>query len=161
MPFDPESLPVPDLGLQCLACQYRLTGLMVHRCPECGRPFTLDEHIPPGDWPILSVEGAAARATPEVLAIMRAAQIPIMPMTDMASALYGLSGDFSSVPRLAVARTAYWDAIHLILRHHQGESIDLPPPADDVDWTCAGCGEANPANFEVCWQCDGIRPASL
>ena len=159
MPFDPESLPVPDLGLRCLACQYQLTGLMVHRCPECGRAFTLEEHIPPGDWPIMIVDGQGVPATSDAIALLKAAKVPIFPFSSADTAPHGMSRHYGGTPDIRVARIAYWDAVHLITRHQRGEPIDLPPPAGDVEWTCAGCGEANPANFEVCWQCDGDRPS--
>ncbi|MHC4446426.1 MAG: hypothetical protein ACYSXF_01285 [Planctomycetota bacterium] len=29
--------------LTCPACKFSLVGLKEHRCPECGRPFTLEE----------------------------------------------------------------------------------------------------------------------
>ncbi len=29
--------------------------------------------------------------------------------------------------------------------------------AQDGEWSCAGCGERNPANFEVCWNCTKPR----
>jgi hypothetical protein len=25
------------------------------------------------------------------------------------------------------------------------------------DWNCNSCNEANPANFDICWQCGGLR----
>jgi hypothetical protein len=31
-------------------------------------------------------------------------------------------------------------------------------PDDGPSWTCAGCGEQNPANFEECWKCQRNRP---
>jgi len=153
--FDPESFPVPDLGLQCLGCQYRLTGLMQHRCPECGRPFTLDEHIPPGDWPPLIIDGEEVRATTDNCTLMQQVQIPIETAGDTTTALYGLS---LGRPRLAVARGSYWDAVHVLIQQKRGEAVDLPPVVDEADWTCPKCGETNPANFEVCWQCNDNRP---
>ena len=29
--------------------------------------------------------------------------------------------------------------------------------ANKVEWTCSGCGESNPANFDICWSCQ--KPA--
>ncbi len=29
----------------------------------------------------------------------------------------------------------------------------------DVDWVCRGCREANPANFDLCWQCGELNSA--
>ena len=158
MHFDPEALPVPDLGLRCLECQYQLTGLMSHRCPECGRPFTMDEHIPAGDWPIVRVEGKVVLVTDAVMDIMWAAQIPNLPVTQNAMSLYGLSKELAGPPQLSVARASYWDTVHLLTRHARGEALDLQPPVDAADWTCTTCNESNPGNFEVCWQCNDNRP---
>jgi hypothetical protein len=30
--------------------------------------------------------------------------------------------------------------------------------ADLADWRCRGCGELVPGNFELCWQCEQVRP---
>jgi len=160
MQFDPESLPVPDLGLCCFNCHYQLTGLMVHRCPECGRAFSMDEHIPTGDWPTVMVEGEPVYASESVLEILRAAQIPNLQVKHDSMSIYGLSRELSGPARLSVARELYWDAVHLLTRHARGEPLDLPPPGDEADWACKACGESNPGNFEVCWQCNGDRPAA-
>jgi hypothetical protein len=45
-----------------------------------------------------------------------------------------------------------------------GEPIESQPPKDAADsnagpaWTCPGCGEENPGNFEECWKCQRNRP---
>lgn len=31
-------------------------------------------------------------------------------------------------------------------------------PVGALDWTCPNCSEKNPANFEVCWKCQTVRP---
>ena len=39
-----EHPPIPpQWGLRCCHCEYELTGLTIHRCPECGKPFDVDE----------------------------------------------------------------------------------------------------------------------
>lgn len=158
MQFDPESLPVPDLGLRCLDCHYELTGLMTHRCPECGRNFTMDEHIPTGDWPTVMVDGEAVYVSDPVLEILRAAQIPNLPVKQNSMTTYAVSRELSGVARLGVLRESYWDAVHLLTRFARGEPLDLPPPCSDVNWSCKACGESNPGNFELCWQCNADRP---
>lgn len=35
--------PIPDVGLCCPKCGYRLTGLPAPRCPECGHEVDLDQ----------------------------------------------------------------------------------------------------------------------
>ncbi len=44
--------PPMDMRGRCPACGYHLYGLRDLRCPECGRPFTLEEiHLTAGDSP--------------------------------------------------------------------------------------------------------------
>ena len=49
-------------------------------------------------------------------------------------------------PELWVGDHAYLQA-ETLLAEMQGSSVS------DRDWSCASCKEANPASFEVCWQC--------
>ncbi|MET0398172.1 MAG: hypothetical protein ABW277_15330 [Longimicrobiaceae bacterium] len=44
-----------------------------------------------------------------------------------------------------------WDIIGF--KNHQALDADLL-----AEWDCASCGEAVPANFEVCWNCSAPRP---
>jgi len=39
--------PVPNIGLRCTKCDYRLVGLIARSCPECGRGFDIREFIDP------------------------------------------------------------------------------------------------------------------
>ena len=45
-----------------------------------------------------------------------------------------------------------------------GDASDNADSQSDGDadggptWTCGGCGEQNPANFEECWKCQRNRP---
>lgn len=158
MPFDPNSLPIPDLGLRCLKCGYYLAGLPRRQCPECGRTFTMEEHIPPGDFPPLIFEGREVRAVPDTVNLMRRARIPFMEQVGPMESMYGLSDLPGSRRRLAVARGFYFQAIELLRRfHHHGE-LPEEPAAPPPDWTCPGCGETNPGTFEVCWNCSETPP---
>ena len=40
-------------------------------------------------------------------------------------------------------------------RAPDGASDTAPDPGPS--WTCLGCGEDNPGNFEECWKCQRIR----
>jgi len=159
--FDPEALPVPDLGLRCLKCGYYLAELSERRCPECGRPFTMDEHIPRGDFPVVIYGGHEVALTPEIMALMRAAQIPYMEMMRPGDTIYGFGGLTHSRCRLGVPRAVYFHAIELLRRRDAGLlRIDESPADERPEWTCGGCGEENPGNFDVCWQCGVARAVS-
>lgn len=160
--FDPNALPVPDLGLACPNCGYPLANLPNHRCPECGRPFTLEEFIPKGDFPPLIADGHEVRATDEVVALLRQYQIPYAPLHEPVQDMLGglsLSG-FTRSPRIAVPRDRYLEAIDLIRRHTHGELMPDEPIAADPHnlWTCPACQELNPGNFDLCWNCGADRP---
>ncbi|MCG8403991.1 MAG: hypothetical protein MI923_02215 [Phycisphaerales bacterium] len=149
MTFDPNELPVPDLGLRCLGCRYRLVGLSEHRCPECGSTFTMDDYIPPGDFPVVIFDGHETRLTPEVIDLMSRARIPFMEKrSDLESVL-----NLSRAPgRLAVPRSSYFHAISVLRGYALNH--ELPPMQDEPpDWVCKSCGESNPGHFEVCWSC--------
>jgi hypothetical protein len=155
MLFDPEALPVPDLGLRCLNCGYGLAGLPRHQCPECGRTFTLDEHIPPGDFPIVIFDGKELLNTADVLELLRRYQIPYLEILRETQATIGYSSALLGAARIGVIRECYFDVIDLLRRKARNEPFP-PPPAqsdDTADWACPACGEENPGNFEVCWNC--------
>ena len=42
-----NTLPIPDWGLLCPTCRYRLKGLPSHRCPECGTDLDIPSLIRP------------------------------------------------------------------------------------------------------------------
>ncbi|MBN2563143.1 MAG: hypothetical protein JXQ75_19650 [Phycisphaerae bacterium] len=154
MAFDPEALPVPDLGLRCLNCGYGLAGLPRHRCPECGRVFTIDEHIPKGDFPIVIFNGKEVGSKPEVVELLKRYQIPFTEMMGPIEAIYGLGGVTHSRSRIAVPRASYFAVIDLLRRQALGEELPPVETSDRGDWTCTRCGEENPGNFEVCWNCN-------
>ena len=159
MTFDPEALPVPDLGLLCRGCGYPLAGLSQHRCPECGRQFTLDEYIPPGDFPFLIYEGKEVRPTLDTIELLNLARIPymhVMPPGDTVLSSMGLNPD---KPRghLSVPRDLYFQTIHLLRQRDLGKTIETPSDVDREDWKCPGCDEENPGTFDLCWSCGRAR----
>lgn len=160
--FDPNTLPVPDFGLACKACGYPLAGLSQHRCAECGQPFTLEEYLPKGDWPPLIAGGESMRATAEVVELLRLYQIPYIEMSDPLRSIlpYGFGTSEKRAGRVAVPRERYFEAIDLIRRVQLDEAMPQPPVAPQrvTDWQCEQCGETNPANFEICWNCHGPAP---
>lgn len=165
--FDAEALPVPDLGLSCKACGYPLAGLMVRRCAECGRPFTMDEHVPTergGGWPRLIAGGREVTGTAEDKALLERYGIPYMELVDPVRATlgpYGASGVV--VWPLAVPREMYLEAVDLVRRVRLGEPMPEPPigEAAEGEWICGGCGEEVPSGFAVCWNCGEERGANF
>lgn len=156
MAFDPYQLPVPDLGLLCMKCQYPLGGLSEHRCPECGREFSPDDFIPAGDFPMLILDGKQVRVADEVVALLKCHGIHYIELADPLGQIYGLSAPMRSRTWLAVSRTLYFEAIDLLRRFKNGEVTvgeEEEPPADGPDWSCPGCEEQNPGNFHICWNC--------
>lgn len=155
MTFDPDALPVPDLGLLCRGCGHPLATLPEHRCPECGRTFTVEEYIPPGDFPFLIVEGKEVRPSQEVIALLRQARIPYMEMMPPAEAVLSSMGLRSKRPhgQLTVQRDMYFHAIDLLRRRRLGELVETSSEPDRPDWNCPSCNEENPGTFEVCWNC--------
>jgi hypothetical protein len=57
------------------------------------------------------------------------------------------------LPTLCIIDDADYDeAIRILKSRQSSESTGL------ADWTCPGCAESNPGNFEVCWNCGSSRP---
>jgi hypothetical protein len=161
MPFDPEALPVPDLGLRCLSCGYNLAGLPEHRCPECGRTFAMEDHIPKGDFPVVIFNGKEVVSTPAIVELLARMQIPYMEVLRPGENMLGFGGATHSRCRVGVPRSSYFEVIDLLRRQALGEP--LPEPEEEAagpDWKCSGCGEENPGNFEVCWSCGGPRASN-
>jgi hypothetical protein len=158
MPFDPEALPVPDLGLRCLACGYNLADLPEHRCPECGSRFTMEEHIPKGDFPVVIFNQKEVLTTPPVLELLKRARIPYVEVLRPGETVWGFGGPTHNKCRLGVPRASYFEVIDLLRR----QAFDEPMPeregeAEGPDWPCPSCGEGNPCNFDLCWNCGKPR----
>lgn len=159
MAFDQEALPVPDLGLKCLYCSYNLAGLPEHRCPECGRTFSMEDHIPAGDFPVVIFNGKEVVSTPAVVELLKRMQIPFLEVMRPGESMWGFGGATSAKSRIGVPRSSYFEVIDLLRRQALGEPLPEPEEQPEgPEWTCSGCGENNPANFELCWNCGGERP---
>ncbi len=158
MAFDPDALPVPDLGLCCLKCGYGLAGLASHRCPECGKPFTMEEHIPEGDFPVVIFRGKEVTDSPDVVELLKRYSIPHVFLMWPGQTMFGSLATSEAKRRVGVPRASYFRVIDLLRRQALGEEM---PPADGAierpAWTCAACEEENPGTFDVCWNCG--RPA--
>lgn len=153
MAFDQDALPVPDLGLKCLRCAHPLAALSRRRCPECGRPFTMEEHIPQGDYPMVILEGKPVQLDAGVRELLRRARIPFLDRRAPVDQLYGLGGLTDRGGLLGVPRDCYFEVIDLLRRRVLGEPMPDFAEPDGPDWACGSCGEQNPGTFEVCWSC--------
>ena len=58
-------------------------------------------------------------------------------------------------PSLCVVNDDEYDAAMELLRPHHDQTAP-----SGAEWTCAGCGEVNPAEFELCWKCGKVRSES-
>lgn len=157
MPFDPSTIPMPDLGALCRICGYPLVGLGAHRCPECGWQFSLGDLIPPGEWPIVQLYGQPVPVTQAVCAILNIEGIAFE--DNIIHALWGVNVGRTPATWLRVDRSVYFDAVHALLEALAGRRpVDANESKRDTPlrrkpWPCAVCGERNPGNFELCWQC--------
>ncbi len=157
MAFNPDQLPIPDLGLRCRRCGYGLAGLPRHQCPECGQTFTMDEMVPPGDFPIVIFNGSELRGKPEVLDLLRQSRIPFIEILGPAEAMYGMVETLRGRSRIAVPRASYFEVIDLLRRQALAEPL---PPVEETtapDWTCPSCQAENPGTFDICWSCEAAR----
>jgi hypothetical protein len=142
--------PVPDLGLICGKCEYPLKGLPGDRCPECGEAFSLTDFVPPEPWG--EVAGAAT-ATEAVLMFSRLRSAGIPCLLEDAKGVQGAHAADVMVggpahKRLRVRRDYYLDALAAL-----SSPIDEPGES----WTCPGCSEEVPGNFDICWKCQRAR----
>lgn len=154
--FDPNQLPMPDLGLVCRDCGYPLAYATEHRCPECGWRFEVDDLVPPGEFPALYADGREVRGTPQVVNLLKRYQVPFIALADPSVGVFGLVRTSSQVgDPLAVPRERYLEVIDLLRRSRQDEA--MPPAPErvnpDKSWTCSHCAESNPGHFQVCWNC--------
>ncbi len=167
----PTDRPLPDFGLVCLNCRYRLAGLTRPRCPECGSAIDLEAYVPKGDFPVLIFAGREVRLTPQLEERFRKARIHYTTKLGHTDAMYGLERMpiFKNSKRACVLRSEYFAALELVLEEHlnpteltEGEPTrdTSASDSDAPDWTCEHCDEPNPATFDICWNChrDG-KPA--
>ncbi|MFQ5502276.1 MAG: hypothetical protein ACE5EQ_08235 [Phycisphaerae bacterium] len=158
MSFDPHTLPVPDLGLLCKRCRYPLASLPEHRCPECGTQFDVDDYIPPGDTPVVIINGHEVRMNDSVIEVIRRARIPHLEELHPAETMPGLRQRSQRGGRLAVPRGYYFQVIDLLRRYELFAELPPPPADPPPEWTCPACNESNPGTFELCWNCSENHP---
>lgn len=155
MEFDPEALPIPSLGLTCRHCGYLLDQLPEHRCPECGWRFTIDNLLPPGDFPLVTMDGAPVLLTPDVGAILKAARILHVRYDGPLESVYGLPSSINGRQWFCVSRSELLYLIYLLRNRDRLPAQQVTGP----DWACTSCSESNPGTFALCWSCGSDRPS--
>jgi hypothetical protein len=157
MPFDPNVLPIPDLGLCCPRCRYVLAGLPQHRCPECGLEFEMEDLLPPGDFPVVIYNGREVAMSDDIAKLLKGAQIPFQRVKSNLDHIYGLTHVDTQGAKLGVPRSCYFEVIHLLQGYDAGQEPEFQP-ASGGEWPCPKCGEVNPGNFQICWNCREEAP---
>jgi hypothetical protein len=56
-------------------------------------------------------------------------------------------------PALCIIEDLDYDIAIRVLKSRQYTETSVV-----ADWTCPSCSEKNPANFEICWNCNTPRP---
>ena len=145
--FTGRELPVPDFGLDCPECGAKLAGARSRVCPVCGELFDPAEFVPIREWFPVRFENPDEGEPQALAAILDEHYIPYL-LDDRNSA-------FRSWSSLRVSREFFFDYLWLVQR---AVRLRLPAAETIPDWQCPGCSEENPATFEVCWSCGGMRP---
>jgi rubrerythrin len=153
--FSGAELPIPDFGFTCRGCQQPVAGWTSRTCPTCSAVFDPAAERPDGAWFHADEEFCAPLLPPLVEMLAAANQIPyVLSEERSVAALYmGRLGP----PRLMISTAFFFELLHLI----REESLRMAAGATVApqEWTCPGCGESVPGNFDVCWSCQAARPA--
>jgi hypothetical protein len=67
----------------------------------------------------------------------------------------GYSSAHTLDPELCILDDSQLEAATEIIQSHMGTA-----PANAPDWLCPGCKESNPAAFDICWNCQAVKPES-
>ncbi len=153
--FTGRELPVPDFGLSCARCAAPLAGAPTAACSFCQTPFDLAALRPTREWFILDHVLCGPLSITGMQSLLAAEQVPFMPVNEQTlSELYG--GQRILAHRLRVASEFFFETLWLIQRA-RGE-FEAARAQVGRFWVCGGCGEENPGNFELCWNCQRARP---
>lgn len=155
--FTGRELPQPDFGLRCRSCGAPLAGATEYACAHCRRPFDPASFIPERAWFRLTEEICGGPLLASAYALLGDDHIPHMPDNERTLVeIYG--GIQQPIPRLRIPREYFFDTCWLFRKHVREQEAERLRP-QRADWRCAGCGEDNPGNFELCWNCERARPA--
>ena len=84
-------------------------------------------------------------------ALLAAERVPHAPVLEKTlGEIYG--GSSMTVTALRVASESVFEVLYL-LREARRELLAARARGARGGWRCTGCGEENPGNFEICWNC--------
>ena len=155
--FTGQELPVPDFGLTCGTCGEPLTGAESCACPHCHAGFDLAAQQPPTPWFVLDRDLCGDVPIPTLQVLLAAEDLPHVPVKEKTlSEIY--MGQSMTITRLRVPTEFFFETLWLI-RHAQVEMEAARTLGRAQRWPCGQCGEENPGNFELCWNCGEARPS--
>jgi membrane protease subunit (stomatin/prohibitin family) len=155
--FTGDELPLPNFGLLCAACGDELAGAATHVCPHCGETFDPQALRPAGEWFAVDARLCGALSIMGVQALLAAETVPHVPA--QGQALAGIVGGSAPGFALRVLSEFYFEVLW-ILQGARREARKARASRATGRWSCVQCGQKNPANFDICWNCEAARPDS-
>jgi len=115
----------------------------------------MGEFIPEGQYPVVIFNREEVRSSPEIIELLTRMKVPYMEVMRPGDVVYGIGSPMGKWARIAVPRASFFEVIDLLRRMALNEPMPEPPAErlPEQHWTCTACGEENPGNFEVCWNC--------
>ncbi len=156
--FTGNELPLPDFGLLCPGCGEPLAGAKEHACPSCGQPFDPQAWRPQRQWFLLDKPFYTPLPLLGVMSLLASEYVPYVPNHERSLAEMVL-GQHVLMSALTVPSEFYFD-IFWLLRQAREESEAARAGAGRGRWRCVQCGEQNPWNFELCWNCQESRDSA-
>ena len=144
--FTGRELPLPDFDLTCKKCGKPLAGAVSHACLHCGEAFDPEAMRPSGEWFPAEALIRGNMPRPVIRALLDEAYIPYLVQEEQNP----FTGQLTVV--LSVSSEFYFDFLRLITQDTLKLSSAGNSPPDQA-WPCPNCGETNPPNFQVCWNC--------
>jgi rubrerythrin len=145
-----RELPLPDFGLKCAACGGPLAGATDRACPFCRMQFDPDSFRPAASWFNIAEFLPPGLLLPTLCPLLEEEQIPHF-LYEPKSARDIILGGRPNSFRVLAPREFFFDVLW-VLREAQ-RRISAARSLQRRRWRCPTCGESNPGNFEICWNC--------
>jgi hypothetical protein len=152
--FTGQELPLPDFGLGCAACKQPLAGAATHMCPHCGVAFDPENWRPAREWFDIDEGICGGRASAGIAALLGEEYIPYMRTNERTAAEIYVGSTTLPMFRLRSPREFYFDVRWILRRARRVAEAERAASRGQRRWRCAQCGEANPGNFAICWNCE-------